>query len=480
MFSLNYFNYLIKSKKYLLLLIAVIALANVVACQDSEVALNIQFFISMFLSFVMPITIFYHVHDKKAADTYFSLPVSRKKILFTGLLFCFLVAYIPFLIPIINHGIRHSSLQQMFTLIIVMAIVLLALIVFNTMIYLIANNVIDGVIFLGAYSCLPLFIYVVINNFIHAYVAGGTGGFDLSFVNYFSLLALALELLSGIQDSNTIDYLAIIILLVTLVVSILILKKQYVDRKIEKAGTRSDNFFGYPLIINVYVFICLAIIATAFDFNIDNLITFISNYFIFYLLLFAIYVVAYFVYKRRFTFSYKLLLNYILAIIITLMIALGFKNTKAFGLSDKYIVKNNNHYGMSMWNFNSNDDIYALLRKTGDQSDADFIQVYVEVGDEKYNMPITDSTLKIMESLRREAIVEFYDTRSEDDYITSLYVNSKDDNNHDRYYQYSLKVRPTLAQLQEILKDPLVKVFVYTESNQYMLNADGELINYNN
>ena len=480
MFSLDYFKYLIKSNKYLLLLIGFISLLTVVGTREVKVSLYLQFFISLGLCFILPITIFYHVHDKKAVDTYFSIPVSRKKILFTGLLFCFLVAYISLLIPIIADGIRESTLMQMFMLMVVMVLVMITLIVFNTMIYLIANNIVDGVIILAAYTCLPLFAYFVIYNYINAYVAGGIGGFDISFVNYTSILAMAFKLLNGIIEKTQVDFLSIGLLFIILIVSFILLRKEYVERQVERAGTRSDNFFGYPLIINLYVFICLAILATGYNFRNSNIKDFVSENFIFYLLLFAVYVVAHFIYRRKFYLNYKLAIFYLLAIMTTLLFASMFKNSRGFGLADKYILSNKNFYSVSMSNCGTNSDIFELIRKKGDMTDPDYIYVAVQIGDEKHRMSLQDETVQMMEEYRKMAIESFYEPSAEYNYDVSFHVDSKDGNNIDRYYSYFLDERLSVTELTELLKDPLVKVFVYTEQHQYMLEKNGELMEYTN
>ena len=61
----------------------------------------------------------------------------------------------------------------------------LTLVMFNTALYLIGNDLIDGVIMMGAYTCLPLAIYIVINSFFYSFVAGGNNP-DLSVIRFFS------------------------------------------------------------------------------------------------------------------------------------------------------------------------------------------------------------------------------------------------------------------------------------------------------
>ena len=75
MFSLNYFKYLIKSNRYLILLTSLISLLIDVSAYDDEI-IFVQGMLCLILAFVLPVMVFYHAHDKKAIDTYFSIPVT--------------------------------------------------------------------------------------------------------------------------------------------------------------------------------------------------------------------------------------------------------------------------------------------------------------------------------------------------------------------------------------------------------------------
>ena len=96
MFSLEYFKYLLKSRKYLLLFVFLITLLNILGTRDPKTYLIIQAFLSLAMTFILPLNIFYYIHDRKAIDTFFSIPVSRKALLVTGLVFCVLGVYLPF------------------------------------------------------------------------------------------------------------------------------------------------------------------------------------------------------------------------------------------------------------------------------------------------------------------------------------------------------------------------------------------------
>ena len=93
MFSKEYFKYLLTSNRYLLILVFFLFAFNAIGNTIKGLDLLLQGFLAVLFSFILPIIVFYHVHDKRAVDSYFALPVDRKRILATSILFCFLIVY---------------------------------------------------------------------------------------------------------------------------------------------------------------------------------------------------------------------------------------------------------------------------------------------------------------------------------------------------------------------------------------------------
>ncbi|MBR3006248.1 MAG: hypothetical protein IKH68_06295, partial [Erysipelotrichaceae bacterium] len=90
MFSKEYFRYLLSSNRYLLILLLLVGMLNALGNTIRGLDLILQGIFAVGCSFILPMIVFYHVHDKKAVDSYLSLPVSRKAMLVTGIVFCFL------------------------------------------------------------------------------------------------------------------------------------------------------------------------------------------------------------------------------------------------------------------------------------------------------------------------------------------------------------------------------------------------------
>ena len=473
MFSKEYLTYLLKSKKYLLLLIVLITLLNVLGNAHNAIMMFLQGFFTIVLAFAVPIDVFYHVHNKKAVDTFFSIPVSRKALLGTGIIFSFLVVYLPFACGIIRYGTAAKDVNT-FLLLSEMALTCLTTVVFNTMLYLIGNNLVDGVIMVGAYTCMPIAIIAILNSFVFSYVAG-LRSIEFYTIRFLSPICLGAFLFdSGVRlDSG--DIFSIIALIVILAVSAYLLYKSYVDRAAERADSQSTAFFSFPFVINFYLIICLFLIASFYNMNYSGLKDFLQDLFVPYLLLFAVFVAAYFVYRRKFYFSYKLPLFYIVMLVISLLCASVCMDYKAFGLSNKYTKAHGKDYcSISIWT-DYNNEIYNYIRDL-EKTDPQYVQIFLEVGAAKENMiakvAMSDETSDIIDELRKDAIEYFYENKSEISDEGMLYISNRDDN---KYYNYRMRKVPDLDVIKKLAKDPAVDVTITTDNKEYQMLPDGTL-----
>ena len=195
MFSIEYFKYLFKSKKYLLLIIALVTLLNVFI-DSKEASIVLQSLLSAGLLFVLPVMVFYYVHDKKAVDTFFSIPVSRKEMLITNMVFIVSTIAIPQLLSMIVYGIFQGiSLGSVVLYCLEALLAICAIASFNSMLFLLANNIIDGIIVIGAYTFLPLSLLITLDTFLRTFVAG-INSFKLSFIGYLSPIFMGFDVIS--------------------------------------------------------------------------------------------------------------------------------------------------------------------------------------------------------------------------------------------------------------------------------------------
>ncbi len=489
MFSKEYFRYLLSSNRYLLILLLLVGMLNALGNTIRGLDLILQGVFAVGCSFILPMIVFYHVHDKKAVDSYLSLPVSRKAMLVTGIVFCFLGVYLMIAIGCIAFGIKGqypvdvigSSLpspSQPFNVLLALAVMVptcLALVMFNTALYLIGNDLIDGVIMMGAYTCLPLAIYIVINSFFYSFVAGGNNP-DLSVIRFFSPIYMSAELLLMIAEQGKVYWSSLIGLCIAALLSAYLLHRSYVLRKAERANSRSTSFFSYPLVINLYLIVCVFAIATLYGMRYKGLGEFLGDHFVLYILLFAAFVAAYFLYRRKFYFSFRLPAFYLIVVLISLLFVSSARSSRGFGLSDRYEkAKGPDIANIDIWFADAdnemNDYIYEQQGKR-----SGYVGVFVQVnGDKTANQVslMSEETSDIIERYRKKAIDDFYEGEYAE-YETSSHITIVPDGGFS-YSQYTCNEAIALKDLIALAKDPSVRITVTTEEGEYRIGTDGTL-----
>lgn len=289
--------------------------------------------LSVILAVAFPYMIFSYIHKKHGVDLYFSLPVSRRGQLVTGCLLSFFVSAGLFVIGTFFVWLSRCSSYVGFGqwlilqpwVIFSMAVIVLCAAFVNT----VGNNLFDSVVLLFAYAALPMAVSVWAHNFSQTFIPGSP---SLS-VGWLSPAYMAVVNAAGLPGASFRSA-YIIIMLIFAAVSVICLKKGFIDRKAERAEQISDGILGYPLIINAYALIVLAFIAQ------DSLqMGFINAQApLLYAVLFVIYMVASFVWRRSFRIRIKSVVIFALGIALTVLIAQIGWNTRGFGLADYYTV----------------------------------------------------------------------------------------------------------------------------------------------
>lgn len=474
MFSKEYFTYLFKSKKYLLIFILLIAFLNTLGTGDDYVGLVIQGFLCTVMTYLIPCNVFSYVHDRKAVDTFFSIPVSRKAMLVTGVVFCALAAYVPFVVTFSFYAVAESiGIVNYVVFLLKILLVAFTLVVFNTTLYLIGNNIFDGVVMIGAYSMLPVVLLAAIEIFSDSYIAGG--GFDTSFVAYLSPVFISTDLFFDLLEASIVDINHVVALTAYLVVFSYLLYRSYVLRAVERAGTPSTKIYSYPLVIYLYVFLILFMISSSFNYRYVSLGDFVSDMFIVYLMLFVIYVSAYFVYKRKLYFSYKLPLVFVAAALLTLGFSNIARSSKGFGLSQMY--DHNDKKGQYvLYSYFDNgipEEIKEEFKKI-EGVDAEDTYLYLNVSiNENPTLPkkeMSDDSLALFEKYRKSGIDYFYKEYREGQ-NSNLNIYSSDGH---RYY-YAIKESVSYEDLLKFAKDPAIDVILVNNSGEYSLMPDGSI-----
>lgn len=472
----KYLKYLIRSRRVLLIFLFVMFLGigltpfldysyNSRSTVFSS-SVTISLILSCILAYFLPIYLFHFIHKKRSVDMYLAMPIKRSEILNTNLLFSFSMLMIFFTAPTLTALLLTSGVAYFgsyLLLLLMFAIFMAALLVVNTLWFLVANNTFDGVIMIAAYTGIPILVYALVVSYVNTIVAGSpTVNVDIGV--YFSPLALGAvnvsSLLSWIQGqmdtytgSYTLEAAQLLkytaFLVGYMIVGLIGLKYHFISRRAERAEQLSDERFAYPLIINLYMFGVLFVLAL-YNVQYDDMTSFI----LFYLILLFIYIAATFVYKRKIYIDLKMVMRYVMATVVTIAFASIAWNTKNFRIKDMYSVENQYQTLISYYGSEYDDD--------GDSVSYSF-NLNVTQDEMNYYAAVLD----IIEDYRNELIDEYYEESdwllSESDLYGSLTFSSYDsaDIYTDGRNYYSDELVLSMEELKQINEYVVVTVDVY-------------------
>lgn len=473
MLNKSYFNYLIKSKKYFLIAICIVQ--GIIAfssfgknTSQYELIANpkvLSYAIGALSAFILPLVIFSYVHDKRAVDTYYSLNISRKSLLFTGLLFCILACFVPYLlasiINIVSCLLMGEKVVSILLMMILVALISFTmLIIFNTFIYLLANTVLDGVIMILAYDLLPLVLFMMAIFFEGTFLVGVDISQSLENILVY-LSPVALTVLSAFYTLtiNSMEYIGYLVAgLVYIVLFGILLFKVFNNRKVERAGNYSDGFFAYPFVIGAYTIISLFTIACTYR----NMLSDFS-FIILYILLFLGYLIGNFIYKRTFRLSKIQIILFCIGVVLSLLFNVVCDRSHGFGLSNTYRFE----YGKMSYTYYSQTlfkdedvDFYNFLSEVKGLEDTSLASSEYGNYFTLSTTPDSKSITDLMEDYRKRAIDGYYD-HSIDTYANTLDV-SYDSGNKVINYNYAC----------DMLSMDDVKKILMEDDNAYMAIDD--------
>ena len=345
----NYFKWLIKSRKVSLLFFILIYIGFQLipfTSFDPEypkdvfiTGANIGCVLSILLTMAMPVYLFAYIHKKSSVDMYFSLPVSRKEQLITNLFLTWLISYGCFFAGTTIIWLLRARgvilLRTFVSLQLFSAFSIAVLILFHSAVYTLTNSVFDGVVMISAYTVLPGVVAISVMSFLYSMIAGRNIPSD-SLVNQIgtllspiSMFFINTEALLEPEYSDT-GFMTLYLLPMSIIaiISMILLIYHFINRKAERAEQLSDDILSYPFIINVYLLLILLDLSwTVVSDSIEGL-AFV------YLLLFFIYIVASFIYKRSIKISYKPIVMFLAFCIGTMAFAEAGWFTEGFGLSN--------------------------------------------------------------------------------------------------------------------------------------------------
>ncbi|OON85839.1 hypothetical protein BXO88_10385 [Oribacterium sp. C9] len=490
----NYFKWLIKSRRISILFFLLISVAFQLISftgydhlhpEDTFTACaNIGNILSILLSAAVPVLLFSYIHRKNSVDMFLSLPVSRKEQLLTNILLTWLMAYGSFLLGTaivwITKAFHAVPVHRFLLLQGYEAYSLLVLILVNTAVYTLANSIFDGIVMIGAYSTLPGVVGISIMIFMQCMIAGRNLPPDSFIYDIAVMLSPAGMLASNLEFILEPEYAQLSIFSVRYVllqflyavIAIVLLRYHFIKRKAERAGQISDDILSYPFIINIYL--ALILLDMAWSIVSDGW----DNMEFFYLLLFFIYIVASFVYKRTLKITWRPIAYFVFATVASLCFAKAGWATEGFGLSKlPYDLFSQRYLCYSYDAFVSIEDLGTILESGEDtethEANVEFTMVIPKEKKERYN-----AMIEKLEDYRRQSRAKFYNSGKENStYIMFRVYNKADLEKGMEFQQYDYDGAHPLseADLKEISKYCEVTVTPHLGTDNKMSYIDMDL-----
>ncbi len=314
--SKNYLKWLVKDHRiplvfflvlYVLLMVLMVNLRGL-SFNPRDVAaagMGLGYGLSFVIAAALPLLLLNFVHSKKSSDMYFAVPVKRSEMLVTILLFSFLVSFgyllIGSIVMMFMAGWGTIAFVSLLKFLFVSAVTLIAVIMTNALFFLFANNTFDGLVLTAAYNVFPFVLTAAWSTF-HECILNPLGfasewPAEVLSVNYISVVSIS-ETLNGMGGAKTgygIPWLTLAPLAVILPLCAYGLYRQFVRRKTERAEQVSDELLAYPAVITSYLVCSLIVLCSILVSGKEPL----SEMLILFVLLFIVYVVATFVYRRK-------------------------------------------------------------------------------------------------------------------------------------------------------------------------------------
>lgn len=349
----NYFKYLFNSKRVLAIFIilsqVLIFGATLITTGTSSyyqtynlVCISIAFV--TILAFVLPMYLISFINNKKACDIYMSLPINRKQMIVTTLLFAYLLIALPeVLFGAVLMCLTRFAISSIFLAYVLLLIYGLVLLVFNTGIYLIGNNNIDSLIILAGYSVITLVVQLTVSSFASKMIYGIYTRYD-TILDYAFLINVASSLIinhidrfsPNLSNVQIISYVPFIICsIVYLLIGLYSIKRNFLEREIERAETISDKFFGYKFLIHFITACVIFMIIVSFP-NEPQIRAIISSSIVWIVAVIVLYIVATFIYRRELRLRLFSIIYLVVVILASTIFTKVAYNKEGFGLSYRY------------------------------------------------------------------------------------------------------------------------------------------------
>lgn len=346
--SKAYFIYLLKRNKKLIfvqfaILIAIFSLIKVQmngAHREDVVMLYLNYYLAS-CTIIYPIYLHTRNFKQNGNDLFASLPMKKEKFYFTEIVFGVFLIFVPYFIALLF--LPLTSWAYNFLVLISIAVIMLAVYMFNHFLLVKCNNLMDGIIIVLTIN-LALWIFpsvliqflsyitITSTNFTYmgilSYLAVDNPIVNLLYASPYYVTSVLREMtLHGISYNMTFN---VIILICYLMSSILLVFANLIsfrNKKVEVIGGKSISAMSYPFVISLVTIIGIVYIMAAYEINIA-IIAFI--------ILFCFYIGAFAFADRKISISWKRIISYVAMIIAIMMLRVVFITTNGFQTYNQY------------------------------------------------------------------------------------------------------------------------------------------------
>lgn len=392
----NYFLPILKRQKKLLFLYTVIGFVAFplvalisnnydygLGVYEFSLIINAVFMVACVM--ILPIIINKFSLNKRSVDTYYALPISRQHLFdvhyFAGVVCIYVPLLINYVLGILiltlRYGFQNFSVNY-FMAFIGIIIITMAIYSINTLIVTKANNIIDSAILIAAYTILPFILIVCAMSFVDQFTVGySVNMFDLSkyfpylcplsvldqFIGAFNRYARAYEAL----DFNIMWFVYEAVIAVGFYIwSAAVFKK----RKGEGSEQVSNDFFTYPLVVNLTSVILLSFYILDFSEIIQTIAILVIT--------FIVYLIMHFISRRSMKVTPALIIKYFVILAAFNIFAFAARETYFFGINLRTPdISSYTEMEVSYWDYmgDSDKNYYAVIPlKNMDKNEEEFVK----------------------------------------------------------------------------------------------------------
>lgn len=292
LFNQQYFKYLYKSNRRLLILIWAILFicicffTTIFTINDFTAYSEVQTFVTAMsgfcgisISMFVPIYFFRFLYRKRSCDLYFGLPIRKKELFSTTFLFGYLAILIPIAVYFLSTSIIASQFMNVLSSTILMnikimgffAIFMLCIQAIICFLCIRCNTMMDALFISGTYVILPFILYISMNIFLKEQVNVITLGYGNyieyifntdTILTFLSLPYAALRNVAYLFDYSP-DWLSIFYWIILCAIALYFAYHYFINRKAEDSEQRTTFWLGYSFIILIVTFCMILAVQTA-------------------------------------------------------------------------------------------------------------------------------------------------------------------------------------------------------------------------